>query len=117
MSLIAQSSALSPTTPGFIYAYAGTDEPDGYFFCNGQALDRAAYAPLFGVIGTTYGVGDGISTFNVPDLRGRSLIGKGQGSTAEAGQAATNFALGSKGGAETHTLTTVQMPAHSHSYN
>lgn len=108
--------AVNPNTPGFIFLYAGIDEPEGYAFCDGREMDRAAYAPLFNLIGTSFGAGDGIGTFNLPDLRGRSPIGKGQGLTAEGGATGTSRALGAKGGTENHTLSASQMPAHTHSY-
>lgn len=82
--------------------------------CDGRAIDRSSYLPLFQLIGTTYGSGDGVSTFNIPDLRGRCAMGTGTGLTAEGGTAGTTRALGQKGGFETHTLTQSQMPAHAH---
>lgn len=96
--------------------YGGSSEPDNWAFCDGRELDRLAYAPLFAIIGTTFGSGDGSSTFNIPDLRGRSPIGVGTGLTAEGGSTGTSRLLGVKGGAETHTLSAAQMPAHTHSY-
>nr|WP_255494732.1 phage tail protein [Luteibacter sp. Sphag1AF] len=59
--------------------YAGTEIPADWAVCDGSAMDRVAYGPLFGVIGTTYGPGDGSSTFNLPDFRGRSPMGDGVG--------------------------------------
>ena len=93
---------------GIIHAYAGSTAPDGYLMCNGQAVSRTDYAALFAVIGTTYGAGDGTTTFNVPDLQGRFPLGAG------AGNGLTARAVGQKGGEETHTLTVAEMPAHSH---
>lgn len=60
---------------GTISAFAGTAAPTGYLLCDGAAVSRATYADLFAVIGTNYGAGDGTTTFNVPDLRGRFLRG------------------------------------------
>lgn len=93
-----------------IMPYAANTDPSGgsWIVCDGRPLDRDDYAALFAKIGTTYGVGDGSSTFNVPDLRGRTPIGAG------AGTGLTNRALGAKGGAEKHTLTTGEMPSHTH---
>jgi microcystin-dependent protein len=71
-------------------------------------VSRATYANLFNAIGTTWGAGDGTTTFNVPDLRGRVPLSRGQGSGL------TNRTLGSTGGAETHTLVTAEIPAHTH---
>ena len=59
-------------------AYGGASAPSGWLLCDGSAWPRNAYAALFGVIGTTFGAGDGSTTFNVPDLRGKAPIGAGQ---------------------------------------
>lgn len=89
---------------GFIYPLAGRKIPEGFLLCDGAAYSRQEYAELFAVIGTTYGVGDGSSTFNVPDLRKRTLIGTDNG----------DYELGNVGGEEYHTLTAEEMPAHNH---
>lgn len=60
---------------GSLFAYGGSSAPAGYVMANGQAISRTTFATLFGVYSTTYGVGDGSTTFNVPDLRGRSIYG------------------------------------------
>jgi microcystin-dependent protein len=82
----------------------------GWLIANGQAVSRSIYSELFAAIGTQYGVGDGVSTFNLPDLRERTAVGVMSGS-AEFG------ARGATAGAKTHTLTSAQMPSHQHSYN
>ena len=76
--------------------------------CDGQAVSRATYSALFAEIGTTFGAGDGSTTFNLPDGRGRAVIGTGQGTGL------TNRALGGTGGAETHTLSAAEIPPHTH---
>lgn len=92
---------------GSIQAYAGSTAPSGWLLCQGQAVSRTTYSNLFDIIGTTYGAGDGSTTFNLPDLRGRVPVG------LDSGQ--TEFdALNEKGGAKTHTLTTNEMPSHNH---
>lgn len=79
--------------------------PSGYLHCNGQAVSRTIYANLFAVFGTTFGTGDGSTTFNLPDFDGLFLMG--------SGPAGAN-PVGSTGGAATVTLTTAQIPAHTH---
>lgn len=93
---------------GSIIAYAGAVAPTGYLLCDGSAVSRTTYADLFAVLSTTYGAGDGLNTFNLPDFRGRTPIGAGTGS----GLAARS--LGQTVGAETHALTISEMPAHDH---
>ena len=83
----------------------------GWLLCDGSAVSRTIYADLFDAIGTSFGAGDGSTTFNLPDLRGRVPIGSGQGNNL------SNRILGGYGGAETHTLTTSEMPSHNHSIN
>jgi microcystin-dependent protein len=87
---------------GEIRMFAGNFAPAGWMFCEGQSLPISEYETLFNLIGTTYG-GDGQSTFDLPDLRGRVPIHFGNG-----------FTLAETGGVETVTLTTNQIPAHSH---
>lgn len=105
---------------GSMAAFAGSTTPSGWLLCDGSAVSRTTYASLYTAIGTTYGVGDGSSTFNLPDLRGRVVAGKDNmgGSAASritsAGSGITGTTLGATGGAETHTLTTAQLASHSH---
>jgi microcystin-dependent protein len=91
-----------------------TSLPSGWLWQDGSAISRATYAGLFAVIGTTWGIGDGSTTFNLPDSRGRVAIGSGQGATAEGGGGGTNRVLGVKAGAETHTQSAAEMYAHQH---
>jgi len=67
--------------PGTIWAWGGTTLPDGWLPCNGAAVSRATYVRLFGAIGTAYGPGDGVSTFNLPNLVGRVVLGTSAGHT------------------------------------
>lgn len=94
---------------GMVALFAGAVIPDGWLSCDGSEIDRATYADLFAAISTTFGVGNGTSTFNLPDFRSRSPVGAGQGSGL------TNRATGSSGGEETHILSESEMPAHNHS--
>ena len=87
---------------GEIRMFAGNFAPTGWMFCEGQLLLISENETLYNLIGTTYG-GDGQSTFALPDLRGRLPLHQGDG-----------FAVGETGGAEAITLTTEQMPTHSH---
>lgn len=93
---------------GTITAFGGTSAPPGWLFCNGQPVSRYTYNVLFTQIGTLYGAGDGVNSFNLPDLRGRTPVGVGPGLNL------TNHAPGDKFGEETHTLTTAEMPSHTH---
>ena len=90
-----------------MFAFGNRGAPNGWQACNGSLLSIAEYEPLFTLIGTTYG-GDGQSTFAVPDLRGRLPIHQGQG------PGLSNYVIGQVSGTETVTLTTTQMPAHTH---
>lgn len=110
----AATSVLMPT--GAIMPYAGASAPTGYLFCGGNAVSRATYSDLFGIIGVTYGVGDGSTTFALPDLRGRVIAGQDDmgGSSANTLTNAQADQLGGTLGNETHTLTTTELPAHTH---
>lgn len=83
--------------------------PTGWFACDGSSQSIAEYEVLFQLIGTTYG-GDGITTFNVPDLRGRVPLHNG------TGYGLTTRVLGQRAGSEAVTLLTSQIPAHSHPF-
>jgi microcystin-dependent protein len=126
----AEAAANAYTTaylpPGAISPYAGTAAPTGWLLCFGQAVSRTTYAALFTAIGTTYGAGDGTTTFALPDLRGRAVAGKDDmGGVAASritasgtGNPGVNGAnLGAAGGGDRHTLTVAQMPAHNHATN
>lgn len=105
---------------GSIVDYAGGAVPAGWLLCYGQALSRAEYATLFNAIGTTHGAGDGSTTFNLPDCRGRVTVGKdGMGGT-KANRVTTAVSgfdgdtLGAVGGGQSHTLASSEGPTHSH---
>lgn len=92
---------------GIYLPYTGTVPPNGdWVFANGQELSRTGYSEYFALVGTSYGIGDGVNTFNVINLSGRVTVGAGLG-----------FALRQTGGEETVTLTTNQMPRHNHPTN
>ena len=103
-------------TSGMLVPYAGSSAPTGWLLCYGQAVSRTTYADLYAVLGSTYGSGDGSTTFNVPDLRGRVVAGQddmggisGNRLTNQSG-GLNGDALGATGGSETHSLTTAQLP-------
>lgn len=73
---------------GMVIPFAGAAAPSGWLLCDGAAVSRTTYARLFTVIGTTYGAGNGTTTFNLPDARGRNIIGVGTGTFAEVVAAA-----------------------------
>lgn len=101
------AESLIPTST--ILAYGGDTAPTGYLLCDGTAVSRTgSTAALFAVVGVAYGVGDGTTTFNVPDFRGRTIIGAGTGSSLTA------RTRGQTMGTETHTLTEAEMPSHTH---
>lgn len=96
---------------GSVVGWVTDTAPVGWLICDGSAISRVDYAALYQVLSTTYGVGDGSTTFNLPDLRGRVPIG---GGTATGAAGATAHALASKGGEETHALTGSEAVAHRH---
>ncbi len=91
---------------GTIIQSAAVNIPNGWLVCNGAEILNETYMNLYIAIGYTYG-GSG-DYFKVPDIRGRTIIGEGQGTDL------TNRNLGTTGGAETHTLTSSEMPSHTH---
>jgi microcystin-dependent protein len=72
--------AVAGIPAGCMFDFGGSSAPTGYLLCDGSAVSRTTYARLFAVLSTAWGSGDGSSTFNVPDLRGRCSIGAGTGS-------------------------------------
>ena len=116
---------------GAIKPWTKATAPDGYVLCNGAAISRSTYADLFGVISTTYGAGDGSTTFNVPQLQGKlpqgydgntyNLAGTGGANTVtvavtnnQAATNATNQTVTVTGAISNTSLTTAQLASHSH---
>jgi microcystin-dependent protein len=100
--------ASDPTPPGSIHEYGGDTAPAGYLLCDGAAVSRSTYSALFAIIGTKFGTGDGSTTFNLPNLKGKMSVMRDASITAFD-------TIGESGGLRQITLTTAQMPNHVHS--
>jgi|TARA_A100001015_G_scaffold60144_1_gene66337 microcystin-dependent protein len=128
------AGGISIVPTGTILAFGSSTIPSGYLRCNDQAVSRTTYAALFAIIGTTYGTGDGSSTFNVPDLRDRAPYGRAtftigtttssevdaSGQLASASQSAsvsaTNVTVAStaKDSSTTTVVASITVPSHTH---
>lgn len=111
-----RDTAVQASPVGHLLMWPTNTAPTKFLLCAGQAVSRSTYSALFAVIGTTFGAGDGSTTFNVPDLRGRFPLGKDDmgGSSANRVTAAQADTIGGASGAETHTLASGEIPAHNH---
>lgn len=90
-----------------VFMFAGNFAPVGFASCEGQIMSIAQNTALFSLLGTTYG-GNGVNTFALPDLRGRTVVGQGQG------PGLSPYVEGQMGGSEVVTLTVNQLPSHTH---
>ena len=117
------ATAANGVPVGSVTAYMGTNAPPGWLLCDGSAIGRTSYAALFAAIGTASGAGDGTTTFNLPDLRGRTVAGKDDmggvranriTSTGTGNPGIDATILGATGGADRYALTINQMPSHNH---
>lgn len=107
LAKLAAAVAASLVPAGSMLPFAGGTAPTGYLVADGSAVSRTTYSALFTAIGTTYGVGDGSTTFNLPDARGRVIAGFSTG--------VTEFSpVGKTGGEKTHLLVVAEMPSHFH---
>ena len=95
---------------GVVTCFAGSFVPKNWMACNGQQLSVSKNKALFAILGNVFG-GDGISTFNLPDLRGRTPVSPGKGTGLQS------YSLGQAAGSETVTITSNMLPAHTHSGN
>ncbi|MEM6911048.1 MAG: tail fiber protein [Verrucomicrobiota bacterium] len=114
-------AGLAALPAGSVMPFAGTTLPRNFLWAAGQAVSRTTYAALFAALGTTYGAGDGSTTFNLPDLRGRVAAGKDDMGGSAASRLTSGGAggidgaiLGTGGGGQQHVLTSAQMPSHTH---
>lgn len=117
-------SAVDEIPAGTVVPYAGTAVnaatlAPGWLICYGQAVSRATYVDLFAALGTTHGSGDGSTTFNLPDLRGRVIVGNDNmgGSSANVITDTNADSVGGEYGEETHALTEAELAAHNHALN
>jgi microcystin-dependent protein len=115
VSLNQDGTPLTQFVPsGAVSAYAGLSAPTGYLLCDGSAVSRTTYATLFGVIGTTYGTGNGTTTFNLPDLQGRVPVGKGTNTDVSTLGNNDGVTVANRRPKHRHT---VNDPTHTHSFN
>lgn len=116
----ALASSLGGVPTGAVIPFAGTSEPTGWLLCYGQAVSRATYSALYTALGDAYGAGNGTTTFNLPDLRGRTAVGKDDMGGAAAGRMTSGGSgvdgatLGASGGTQTHALTSGELATHTH---
>jgi microcystin-dependent protein len=108
-ALISNSGPAAIVPSGTVLDYAGPTAPSGWTECDGSAISRTTFSSLFTAIGTTWGIGDGSTTFNVPDLRRRTCVGRGGSATGTLGNT-----IGSTGGEENHVLSVGELAAHNH---
>lgn len=101
------TAAVAGVPSGIVLPYIGASAPSGFLVLDGSAVSRTTYASLFGIAGTTFGAGDGSTTFNLPNVKSRTIVGLDSG--------ATEFnARGKTGGEKTHVLTLAELASHTH---
>lgn len=115
--LVYTESGVTGTMTGEMRMYSGSSAPSGWLLCDGSAVSRSTYSTLFALISTDFGVGNGTTTFNIPDMRGRVPMGVNNGGLPNG----ANGALATRnraatGGTETHTLLTAELAQHAHTF-
>ena len=115
----ANITGIEGVNTGIIVPWTVASVPSGFLECTGAAVSRSTYSTLFGVVGTTYGAGDGSSTFNLPNLTDKCCISTSPSKAlASSGGANTVTSTGNiTGGASPHSLATPELPSHAHTYN
>ena len=115
----ANLTGIEGTATGTIVPWSAASLPSGFLECNGQTVSRSTYSALFAIVGTTYGAGDGSTTFLVPDLQDNTPVGKsGSKALGTTGGANTATSTGNVGGSTANaTLTTAQLASHLHTMN
>ena len=111
---VTEAGAAAPLPSGMLAPFAGSTAPVGWLLSDGSAVSRTTYSGLFTAIGTAYGTGDGSTTFNLPDLRGRVPAALDNMGGTDAGRLSLANTLGTTAGTQTHTLTSAEMPSHTH---
>lgn len=109
------TSGVGLVPSGVVLPFAGSTSPDGWLLCDGSAVSRTTYADLFAAIGTTYGAGNGSTTFNLPSAGDRVITGKGSTKTTLGGTGGATAQTPS-GSVGSTTLSEAQMPSHQHNY-
>ena len=115
----ANLTGIEGVNTGIIVPWSDASIPSGFLECAGTAVSRSTYSALFGVVGTTYGAGDGSSTFNLPNLTDKCCISTSPSKAlASSGGANTVTSTGNiAGGASPHSLAAPELPSHAHTYN
>jgi microcystin-dependent protein len=105
--LLAETGVIQSSIPiGMVIPYAGVQVPPRWLICNGSNVSRSTYSKLFSIIGTLYGTGDNVTTFNLPDFRGRFILGLDPRQHQSPGL--------NHGGSAQNSLTVNELPAHQH---
>lgn len=108
-------ATMETVAPGVVAFYPKTTAPTGWLKANGAAVSRSTYAALFSAIGKAFGAGDGITTFNIPDLRGEFIRGLDDGRGVDTGRILSNTSQENQNKSHSHTGTAASAGTHAHS--